>query len=46
MHRGCLSAADDTSDGDDGDDDDDDGDDDDCWFLEDVFVESVCQGRL
>ena len=39
MHRGYLSADDDTS-------DDDDDDDDDAWFLEDVFVESACQGRL
>jgi len=38
MHRGCLSADDDTS--------DDDDDDDYAWFLEDVFVESACQGRL
>jgi len=38
MHRGYLSADDDTS--------DDDDDDDDAWFLEDVFVESACQGRL
>jgi len=37
MHRGYLSADDDTS---------DDDDDDDAWFLEDVFVESACQGRL
>jgi hypothetical protein len=37
MHRGYLSAADDTS---------DDDDDDDAWCLEDVFVESACQGRL
>jgi len=35
MHRGYLSADDDTDD-----------DDDDAWFLEDVFVESACQGWL